>query len=61
MNKEKQTFLTKDFGFPKIQTSLKIGKNKIKSDYPKCFKCGIKLPQNAKICYNCGFCQNCKV
>jgi len=25
-----------------------------KSDYPKCFSCGVQLPQNAKICYNCG-------
>jgi len=32
-----------------------------KSNYPRCINCKKPLPDNAKICYNCGVCQTCTV
>ncbi|MFB0514695.1 MAG: zinc-ribbon domain-containing protein [Candidatus Bathyarchaeia archaeon] len=32
-----------------------------KGIYERCWKCNTQLPKNAKICYNCGECQQCQM
>lgn len=40
-----------------IKTACKIREHR--SSYDTCGACGCQLPENARICYNCGACLTC--